>query len=106
MRAGDKWLLLKGYSPALILMCGTLSIAASVEFQPGDPQAVVAIFPPWWRHADVLTAAASAGLVQALGASANVVFLRSDRSDLPERATKAGALFVLPGSGFGLCGGS
>jgi hypothetical protein len=95
----------QGFAPLLTACAATLgglALVVGAGLAPHGNGRLVAVFPPWWSQARALRAAASVGLVAAVGGVRNVVLIKGDSAGLERRATDAGALLLLdPVASFG-----
>ncbi len=71
-------------------------MAALILGAPAPAQGpVAALFPRWWRSADVVKAAGSAGRIVRLGTVHFIVIVAPDSSGIAERLRAAGAILVI-----------
>ncbi|WP_271067963.1 hypothetical protein [Caulobacter sp. NIBR1757] len=80
--------------PVAVLALSTVSVGA-LAAAPGRPDAMAAVYPPWWSPARAAASAATAGDLQAVGGSATILVVRSDRPGLGGRLRESGALFLI-----------
>jgi hypothetical protein len=83
------------YLAACAAILGGLALVVVAGLGPHGDGRVVAVFPPWWSQARALRAAASVGLVGAVGGVRNVILIKGDSAGLERRANAAGALLLL-----------
>jgi hypothetical protein len=90
--------------PILSFVCtwslpAVLCLAAAAALPLGSPAPaegpVAALFPPWWRAADVFAAAGSAGLIVRPGPVSFVVIVAPEAGRIAERLRAAGAILVI-----------
>jgi hypothetical protein len=78
------------------MLCVGAAVAALLLGAPAAGEGpVAAVFPPWWRAADIFTAAASAGRIVRLGPVSFVVIVAPETGRMAERLHAAGALLLI-----------
>jgi len=88
-KSGGGWALPLG---ALALStAAVLTLAAA----PGRADAMAAVYPPWWTPARAAASASAEGELQAVGAAATILVVRSDRPALARRLRASGALILI-----------
>lgn len=92
------------WAPATLIGLGAISLALAAEAGPRDASLAAGVFPPWWSQSGVLTAAAQAGDVIAVGALPFVVVIRSPQGPAGPRLRDAGAFLSLKAGLAGPCG--
>jgi|GEM_PF-2748731 len=80
--------------PVAVLALSTVSVGA-IAAAPGQPDAMAAVYPPWWSPARAAASAAAAGELQAGGGAATILVVRSDRPGLGRRLRESGALLLI-----------
>ena len=80
--------------PVAVLTLSTVSVGA-LAAAPGRPDAMAAVYPPWWSPARAAASAAAAGDLQAVGGAATILVVRSDRPGLGRRLRESGALLLI-----------
>lgn len=70
---------------------------------PSRPDAMAAVYPPWWSPARAAASAASEGDLQAVGAAATILIVSSDRPRLADRLRASGALLLIDSRLASLC---
>lgn len=98
LRATPAW------APAAVIAAFGLAFALAAEAGPRDSQVAAGVYPPWWSQAQVLSAAARAGDIAAVGAVPFVVVVRSPRGPAADSLAVSGALFSLDAGLARLCG--
>ena len=92
---------------AALVVIGLLTLSAHLlEYGKQDEgQALVtAVFPPWWSPDRACLAASSAGVIAAVGQYHFVFSVLGDKADVSKRLREFGAIIILDGRSFLLCG--
>ena len=95
--AGSGWLV-----PFGMLAATTLSVLV-LAAAPGRPDAMAAVYPPWWSPARAAASAAAEGNLQAIGGAATILIVSSDQPRLADRLRASGALLLIDSRLASLC---
>jgi hypothetical protein len=89
----------------MLLLIGSILVAAPVALRPHDARRVAAIFPPWWTAERTLTAASNVGAVTGLSVLPFIIAVGRPQLGLEKELRDAGAMIIVDGSRFAFCGG-
>jgi len=90
--------------PAGLIGVASLFAAASLGLRPADAREAAGVFPFWWSEARVISAAANAGQIVAVGAAPFVVIARTDAPNVAQALRAQGAWLVIDPGLAAACG--
>lgn len=88
--------------PFAVMATATLAVLI-LAAAPSRPDAMAAIYPPWWTPAQAAASAAAEGNLQAVGGARTVLIVASDKPDLAGRLRASGALLLIDSRLASLC---
>jgi hypothetical protein len=86
-----------------LAIVGAFAMTAAATSPPAGAERLAVVFPPWWSHARIAAAGASAGDIAGAGSVPFILVLRSEHAGLGARSRQAGGLLLLDPAATGAC---